>query len=98
MPPKRVTIIPYIHGKITRDGKVSEPDIDWIIEQWLERHRAIKRRRQDVRVVRGRMTLPQGAKTDLIHVTLVAGQDIEEYDPVQDQDLYAYFLAEDQGK
>jgi hypothetical protein len=26
MTPKRVTIIPDIHGKITRDGKVSEPD------------------------------------------------------------------------
>ena len=28
----RVTIIPRIHGKITKDGKTSEPDIQWIGE------------------------------------------------------------------
>ena len=27
---KRVTIIPRIHGKITKDGKISEPDIQWM--------------------------------------------------------------------
>jgi hypothetical protein len=93
---QRVTIIPYLHDKLTRDGKQSEPDIDRIIEQWLGRHPAIKRRRQDIRVVRGTMTLPQGVITDLVHVTLVAGDDIEGYDPAQDQDLYAYFVADDQ--
>jgi hypothetical protein len=97
MPPKRTTIIPNIHGKITRDGKMSEPDIYWIIEKWLERHPEIKERTRDIRVVRGTMTLPQGIKTDLIHVSIVARDDIEGYDPAQDQDLYAYFLAEDQG-
>lgn len=97
MNPKRITIIPYIHGKITRDGKVSEPDIYWIIEKWLERHAEIKKRTQDIRVERGAMTLPQGVKTDLIHVTVIAGDDIEGYDPTGDKDLYLYFLAEDQG-
>ena len=24
---KRITIIPALHGKLTRDGKLSEPDI-----------------------------------------------------------------------
>ena len=97
MNPKRITIIPYIHGKITRDGKMSEPDIYWIIERWLERHPAIKKRTQDIRVVRGRMTLPRGIKTDLINATIIAGEDIDGYDPAQDQDLYAYYLSEDQG-
>jgi hypothetical protein len=97
MPPKRVTIIPTIHGKITLDGKMSEPDIHWIIEKWLERHPEIRSRTQDVRVVRGAMTLPQGVKTDAISVSIVAGDDIEGYDPAQDQDLYAYYLADDQG-
>src|ERR1022692_2538816 len=97
MKPKRITVIPYIHGKITRDGKMSEPDIYWIIEKWLERHPEIKKRTQDIRVVRGTMTLPRGIKTDLIHATIIVGDDIEGYNPAQDEDLYAYYLAEDQG-
>jgi hypothetical protein len=96
--PKRIRIIRYIHGKITGDGKMSEPDIYWIIEKWLERHPEIKKRTQDIRVVRrGAMTLPQGAKTDLITATIIAADDIEGYDPAQDEDLYAYYVAEDQG-
>jgi hypothetical protein len=94
MTPKRITIIPHIHGKITRDGKMSEPDIHWIIEKWLERHPQIKKRSKDIRVVRGVMTLPQGVKTDLISATIIAADDIEGYDPTQDEDLYAYFLSE----
>jgi hypothetical protein len=94
MNPKRITIIPDIHGKITRDGKMSEPDIHWIVEKWLERHPEVKGREQDIRIVRGTMTLPQGAKTDLISVSIVAGDDIESYDPAQDADLYAYYLWE----
>jgi hypothetical protein len=97
MKPKRITIFPYLHGKITDDGKMSEPDIFWIIEKWLERHPEIKKRRQDIRVVRGTMTLPQVVKTDVIGATIIAGDDIEEYDPAEDQDLYAYYLSEDQG-
>jgi hypothetical protein len=97
MNPKRITIIPFIHGKITYDGKMSEPDIYWIIEKWLERHPEIKKRTQDIQVVRGAMTLSQGVKTDLIHATISAGDDIEGYDPAHDQDLYAYYLAPDQG-
>jgi hypothetical protein len=94
MTPKRITIIRYIHGKVTRDGKMSEPDIHWIIEKWLERHPHLKKRSKDIRVVRGVMTLPQGVKTDLISATILAGKDIEGYDPKQDEDLYAYFLSE----
>ncbi len=96
--PRRITIIRHLHGKVTRDGKLSEPDIDWIMEKWLERHPEIKKRTQDIRVVRGTMTLPQGVKTDLIHATIIAGEDIDGYDPAQDQDLYLYYLAEHQGE
>jgi hypothetical protein len=94
---KRITIIPFIHGKLTRDGKMSEPDIYWIVEKWLERHPEIKKRTQDIRVTRGRMTLPHGGKTDLIRATIIVGEDIEGYDPTEDLDLYEYFLSDDQG-
>ena len=97
MNPKRIIIIPFIHGKITRDGKVSEPDIYWIMEKWLERHPEIKKRTQDIRVSRSAMTLRPGVKTDLIRATIIVGEDIEGYDPAQDLDLYEYFLSDDQG-
>jgi hypothetical protein len=32
MPTKRITIIPRIHGKLTRDCKMNEPDIYWILK------------------------------------------------------------------
>ena len=95
MNPKRITIISHIHGKITRDRKMSEPDIYWILEKWLERHPEIKSRRKDIQIVRGTKTLLMGIKTDLISVSIVAGDDIAGYDPVQDQDLYAYYLLEE---
>ena len=97
MNPKRITIIPFIHGKLTRDGQMSEPDIYWIVEKWLERHPTIKPRTQDIRVSRGTMTLAHGGKTDLIRATIIVGEDIEGYDPAQDLDLYEYFLSDDQG-
>ena len=76
MTPKRITIIPHIHGKITREGTM---------------------RSNDIRVVRGVMTLPQGVKTDLISATIIAADDIEGYDPTQDEDLNGYFLSEQQS-
>ena len=97
MNPERITIIPFIHGKITRDGKVSEPDIHWIMEKWLDRHPELKKRTQDIRIARGSMTLPYGVKTDLIRATIIVGEDVEGYDPDEDLDLFEYFLADDQG-
>jgi hypothetical protein len=38
-----------------------------------------------------------GIKTDLIRVTIVAGDDIEGYDPAQDSDLYEYYLYEERN-
>ena len=92
--PERITIIPDIHGKITRDGKRSEPAIYWIVEKWLERHLEVKGRERDIRIVRGHITLPQGIKTEIISVSIVAGDDIAAYDPAEDMDLYGYYLAE----
>ena len=97
MNPRRITIIPFIHGKLTRDGTISEPNIYWIMEKWLERHPEIKTRTLEIRVSRGTMTLPHGEKTDLIRATILVGEDIEGCDPAQDLDLYEYFLSDDQG-
>lgn len=95
MNPKRIAIIPFIHGKLTRDGKMSEPHVYWILEKWLERYPAIKARAKVIRVARGTMTLPHGGKTDLIRATITVGEDVERYDPAQDVDLYEDCLADD---
>ena len=93
--PQRIQIIPPIHGKITGDGKLSEPDIHWIVEKWLERHPKIKQRTADISVTRGRWTLAEGVRTEVIEVSVVGGSDIAGYDPSEDTDLYQYFLAEE---
>ncbi len=92
---KRITIIPSIHGKLTRDRKMSEPDIHWILEKWLERHPEVKGRENDIQITRGQWTLPNGIRTEVIRVSIVSGDDIAGYDPAQDADLYEYFLAEE---
>ena len=64
MPGKRITIIPRIHGKLTRDHKMSEPDIYWILDKWLERHPEVKGRERDIQIARGRWTLPEVIRTN----------------------------------
>jgi hypothetical protein len=44
--------------------------------------------------MRGRWTLPQGVRTEVIRVSITAGRDIAEYDPAADMDLYEHYLAE----
>jgi hypothetical protein len=95
LPGKRITIIPRIHGKLTRDRKVSEPDIYWILDKWLERHPEIKDRERDIQVTRGKWTLPEGIRTEVVSASILPGDDIAGYDPAQDADLYEYFLAEE---
>ena len=58
MPPKRIKIIPAIHGKLTQDGKVS-----------------------------GQWTTEDGLKTEVITVSIVAGDDVSGCDSEQDADL-----------
>jgi hypothetical protein len=95
--PRRITVIPFIHGKVTRDGKMSETDIYRIIERWLERHPEVKGRERDIRIDLTSFTLPQGIKTQLIRVSIVAGNEIDGYDAAQDADLYAYYVAEEES-
>jgi hypothetical protein len=91
----RITVIPAIHGKLTYDRKISEPDVAWIIEKWLERHPEINNREGRIRAVSGQWTTEDGLKTEVVTVTIVAGDDIADYDPDQDADLYEYWKAEE---
>ena len=91
----RIQIIPPIHGKLTQDGKVCEPDIYWIVEKWLQRHPEVTGRTKDIRVTRGTWTTEDGLPTEVIQATIVNGDDIAGYEPAQDTDLYEYWLAEE---
>ena len=97
MPAKRITIIPLLHGKLTRGRKMSEPDIYWILEKWLERHPDVRGREKDIRITSGRWTLPNGNRTEIVRVMIAYSDDLATYDPAHDADLYEYFLAEDAG-
>ena len=44
---------------------------------------------------RGQLTTDDGLRTEVIRASIVAGDDITDYDPAEDADLYQYFLAED---
>ena len=68
---KRVKIIPALHGKLTRDGKLSEPDIYYILEKWLERHPAFIGREKEIRIDRSRWTLREGIRTEVITVSAI---------------------------
>ena len=92
---KRITIIPALHGKLTRDGKLSEPDIYFILEKWLERHPTFKGRENEIRIVSGRWTLREGIRTEVVSVSAIENEDIAGYDPAQDRDLYEFYLAEE---
>lgn len=97
MRPTLIRIIPFLHGKITVDGKLNEPDIYDILDKWLARHPEIKQQQREIRISRGRYTLPEGVRTELISASITWTEDIANYDPVQDADLYQTFLADDQG-
>jgi hypothetical protein len=80
---KRVKIIPALHGKPTRDGKLSEPDIYYILERWLERHPSFVCREQEIRINRYQWTLGEGIRTEVITVSAIENDEIAGYDPVQ---------------
>ena len=96
-PSGRIVVVPFLHGKLTADGKLSEPDIYFILEQWLERHPEFRGREREFRISRGYMRLPGGFKTELVRVTADFSLDLAGYDPAPDSDLYKYFLAESCG-
>ncbi len=93
-PAGRLVVIPFLHGKLTADGKLSEPDIYFILEKWLERHLECRGREKEFRISRGSMHLPGGVPTELLRVTAEFSPDLANYDPAQDADLYEYFLAD----
>jgi hypothetical protein len=87
----RIVIIPFLHGKITADGSLIEPDIDAILEKWLQRHPQFRGR--EFHVIRARMTLEEDdIETDLVRVTADVSPDLAGYDPAEDADLYDDFL------
>lgn len=92
---KRIEIIRALHGKLTRDGKLSEPDIYYILEKWLKRHPTFKGRENEIRIVRCQWTLCEGFRTEVVTVSAIENEDIVGYDPAQDRDLYEYYLAEE---
>ena len=51
----RIVIIPFLHGKLDSDGTVVEPDIEAILEKWLERHPEFRGRQ--FHFIRGSMTI-----------------------------------------
>ncbi len=90
----RIVIIPFLHGKVNFDGTVTEPDIDAILEKWLERHPEF--RDLNFHVIRGKMHLEPGhTETDLVRVMADFNPDLAAYNPARDADLYEEFLSEE---
>lgn len=95
----RVVIIPFLTGKLNFDGSVTEPDIEAILERWLERHPEFQGPERDYRIISGTTLLvedddEENVETGLVRVTAAASPDLERYDPAEDADLYEEFLAE----
>ena len=86
----RIVIIPFLHGKLAPDGTLVEPDIDAILEKWLERHPEFRGRKFHI-IKTG------GNETCLVRVTTDESPDLADYDPAADADLYEAFLAKSEG-
>jgi hypothetical protein len=70
MPEGRIVIIPFLQGKLNFDGTVTEPEIDAILEKWLERPPEFRGR--DFHVIRGKTTIVEDediVETSLVRVT-----------------------------
>jgi hypothetical protein len=93
----RIVIIPFLHGRLTDDGKLIEPNIEAILEKWLERHPQFRGSERGYRTIRAKTSLPEGIATDLVRVTAEFSPALADYDPAEDADLYEEFLAEDDG-
>ena len=86
----RIVIIPFLQGKLAPDGRLVEPDIDAILEKWLERHPEFRGRKLHV-IKTG------GKETCLVRVTTDESPDLANYDPATDADLYEKFLPKSEG-
>ena len=86
----RIVIIPFLQGKLAPDGRLVEPDIDAIMEKWLDRHPEFRGRKFHV-IKTG------GDETCLVRVTTDESPDLAHYDPATDADLYKDFLPKSEG-
>ena len=93
----RIVIVPFLHGKLTAGGKLIEPNIEAILEKWLERHSQFRGSERDYRIIRAKIRLPEGIANELVRVTAEFSPDLADYDPAEDADLYEEFLAADDG-
>ena len=72
----RIVIIPFLQGKLALDGTLVEPDIDAILEKWLERHPEFRGRKFHI-IKTG------GDETCLVQVTTDESPDLADYDPAE---------------
>jgi hypothetical protein len=86
----RIVIIPFLQGKLAPDGTLIEPDIDAILEKWLQRHPEFRGRKFHI-IKTG------GDETCLVRVTTDESPDLADYDPAEDADLYDKFVAKSEG-
>ena len=97
----RVVVIPFLQGKRNFDGTVTEPNIEAILEKWLERHPEFQGPERDYRIIRARNSMlsddeEENFETCLVRVTAAASPDLERYAPADDADLYEEFLPDDE--
>ena len=92
----RIVIIPFLQGKLAPDGTLIEPDIDAILEKWLERHPEFRDRKFHI-IKAPTHLLPDDVETESVRVTVDFSADLAAYDPAEDADLYDEFLAKSEG-
>jgi hypothetical protein len=90
----RIVIIPFLHGKATVYGTVIEPDIDAILEKWLDRHPEFQGR--NFHIIRSKSYSVEEIQTQLVRVTTDFSPELEDYDPTEDADLYEEFLPDEE--
>lgn len=54
MPAGRIVIIPFLQGKLASDGTLVEPEIDGILEEWLERHPEFRGPEKDFQIIKAK--------------------------------------------
>ena len=66
----RVVIIPFLQGKRNFDGTVTEPDIEAILDRWLERHPEFQGPERDYQIIRAQNFMldddEENVETDLV--------------------------------
>jgi hypothetical protein len=86
----RIVIIPFLNGKLAADGTFVEPDINAILEKWLERHP--EHRGREFHIIK---TGGQGSCQ--VRVTVDECPELANYKPADDAALYERYLAKSDG-